>query len=340
MKKLMGIALAGLLVAAGTPARALDLEDVLQLLAADVEERTILQVVESEEAIFHLDVEDILDLKELGASDDFIRRLMDTPERYGKGSAKASKNDYDYDLYDDDYSVVFLNHYYDPFGYYWYASPRTYVYYSPFWWNHHGFYYAGHWCWDWWDPWNPCVRYWDVRAGYAHHWGHSRTAPAVRTARPGAAHRTAVARRTHRARTISRRAGVEPPMVTRTVTRSTSPRATRTERSGAGIAKSPRATYRSTAPGRTSDAPARVRASRPATPKREATRHYRQSTPSKEPSTAPRVKRSNQPAPTTKPESKSTPRVSNPKQTAPPKTAPRATPRSSPAPRTSRRTRT
>ncbi|MCK4412842.1 MAG: hypothetical protein KAY32_04800 [Candidatus Eisenbacteria sp.] len=176
---------------AAAPAGAIDLDEILRLERAGVSEETILKVVEVDQAFFYLSVDDIIDLKDAGASEWFIRELMETPERFG-ATAEA---DYYYDVdpawneaYDDsdlyadyvsigidDYETVFVHHYYDPFAYHWYPWPRLYVYYSPFWWSHSGFYYAGHWSRDWWDPWNPCYRYCDYRYGWRRHFGPSHT---------------------------------------------------------------------------------------------------------------------------------------------------------------------
>jgi hypothetical protein len=177
---------------AAAPAGAIDLFEILRLERAGVSEETILKVVEVDQSVFYLSADDIIDLKEAGASEWFIRELMETPERFPDATV-----DYYYDadpdwtdayVYDDDdlyseyrtigiddYETVFVHHYYDPFAYYWYPWPRFYVYYSPFWWSRAGFYYAGHWSWDWWDPWSPCYHYCDYRYGWRHHFGPSHT---------------------------------------------------------------------------------------------------------------------------------------------------------------------
>jgi len=222
----LGISLAGII----TPAAALTLDDVIRLKLAGVGEETILHVVEAEEAVFYLSVDEIIDLKETGASDDFIRALMQTPNQYGDRPAYREEYQYDdddyvlddyYDIYDpygfDDYSTVFTHYYYDPFAYHWYVWPRFYVYYSPFWWFNAGTYYAGHWCRDWWDPWGSCVWYCDAHYGYSHYFGPSHTR--AYEGRTWHRLRDATTRRVDRERQIYKRAGLSEPPTSQTRSR-------------------------------------------------------------------------------------------------------------------------
>jgi len=198
------------LMAGATVAAALDLDDIIRLKLADVDEETIVQVVEQDGTVFLLTVDDIIDLKDAGASEWLIRRLMatsdpsvledgyddedeyddeDRADLYGESDDYARYDDYAAGGYDDyysgyrqadyldpyDYATVFVYKYYDPFAYYWYPFPRHYIYYSPFWWSHTGFYFAGHYSWDWWDPWGPCTWFWDTHYGWDHHFGPSHT---------------------------------------------------------------------------------------------------------------------------------------------------------------------
>ncbi len=190
----------------------LTVDDVIDLLLAGVSEETILQAVEESESVFHLSVDDIIDLRQAGASDDLIRELMDTPWRFSGVEREVHVyHHYDWDFYDpfdfDDYTVVFINHYYDPFAYYWYPWPRFYVYYSPFWWTSAGFYYAGHWCPDWWDPWGPCVWYCDTYFGFYYYWGPSRTR--IRSGRIWSRDRALVHRRIEKERAVWRHLGLQ-----------------------------------------------------------------------------------------------------------------------------------
>ncbi|MBD3236487.1 MAG: hypothetical protein GF330_07275, partial [Candidatus Eisenbacteria bacterium] len=216
------------LLALGSSASAVTVDDLIRLKLAGVGEETILHVVEAEGGLLYLGVDDIIDLREAGASDAFLRALIDlTPdgsERAATGSSyrqESYRDDYgsrwqdEYDLYEpfdyyDDYTIVFTNYYYDPFAYHWHVWPRYYVYYSPFWWSHTGFYYAGFWSRDWWDPWSACVWYCDWHWGYNRYYGRSQTrAAAGRTWRRV---REATAERIAREKRIYRRAGAgEPP---------------------------------------------------------------------------------------------------------------------------------
>ncbi|MCK4305999.1 MAG: hypothetical protein KAY24_17300 [Candidatus Eisenbacteria sp.] len=204
----VGALLAGLLAGVAPDAQALNIDDIIRLKLAGVGEETILRVVEDEGAVFYLSVENILDLKDVGSSDEFIRALMDTRNETGDSPQKETSYNYEsYEFFDDDdYATVFIHHYYDPFAYHWYVYPRFYVYYSPFWWTNCGFYFGGHWCWDWWDPWGPPSYYCYGHYGYAHYCGPSQTG--VYTYNPKRQLARATARRYSRERTIYRRAGL------------------------------------------------------------------------------------------------------------------------------------
>lgn len=242
-----GFLLLGLLTAAPA-AQALSLDDIIRLKLAGVEEETILRVVDAEEAVFYLSVEDILDLKDAGASDDFIRELMDTPERF-PGSEYRSTDDiyiHGYEPFDNnDYATVFTHYYYDPFAYYWYPWPRFYAYYSPFWWTNCGFYFAGHWCWDWSDPWGSCYWYCDRNYGYCHYFGPSRTRVRARGSEWRAAGAGGATGRLSRQRAIWRQADLSEPRTTRVRAPSTSARLTRPTTHRASSDKIARPTYRS-----------------------------------------------------------------------------------------------
>ena len=169
-------------------AGALDLNDIIRLKLAGVSETTIMDVVHQEGTAFVLSVDDIIDLKDAGASDWLIEQLLETEDEAGdRGYSYDVDPEWedvygadDYDAYDDfldpyGYTTVFSYQYYDPFAYYWYPMPYSYIYYSPFWWSCSGFYFAGHWTWDWWDPWGPSYYYWDHHHGWDHHFGPSHT---------------------------------------------------------------------------------------------------------------------------------------------------------------------
>jgi hypothetical protein len=172
----LGIVSALLVAVSVGVAQALTFDEVIRLKLADVEEETILKVIEVDRSMFSLSVEDILDLRDVGCSNDFIRALIATvPDESGTQQNTVYVYE-DYEPFDDDdYQTVFQNYYYDPFAYHWYSWPSSFLYYSPFWWSHSGFYYGGHWCSDWWDPWGPCYSYCDSHWGYSHHYGYDRS---------------------------------------------------------------------------------------------------------------------------------------------------------------------
>ncbi|MEZ4655154.1 MAG: hypothetical protein R3E12_16560 [Candidatus Eisenbacteria bacterium] len=112
------------LFALASPAWAMSVSDVLDLLRAGVSESVILDQVDAEDARFQLDTEDILALKNMGASDDLVRALIAT----GDDGDERDDADWTDDYYANDYyrsqpSSVTLSFAYDPFGYYWYCSP-------------------------------------------------------------------------------------------------------------------------------------------------------------------------------------------------------------------------
>jgi hypothetical protein len=162
------------MLAIATPASAMTIDDVLELLQAGVNEAVILDQVEAEDARFRLETEDILALKNLGASDDLVRALI----------ATADESEYDGGTWSDDYysndyyyrparSSVSLSFSYDPFGYYWYCSPYYYGYYYPFRTINFGWYYGG--ClsrswWGWHGYWPTYYRdYCAVRYPHSYH---------------------------------------------------------------------------------------------------------------------------------------------------------------------------
>lgn len=211
-----GLALLLALLASPAAWATLTFDDLVRLVSAGVSEETILDLADVEGASFDLTVEQIIELKEVGASEEFIRALMATAEVQGDERLYDRGDAYDddpEDVYDDDvledYSTVFLYHYYDPFAYYWYAWPSYYVYYSPFWWSRAGFYYGGAWSWDWWDPWSPSSWYCHDHYGYQHWFGPPRTRP--HGERDWHRMRTGFSDRAERERAVWQRAGLVRP---------------------------------------------------------------------------------------------------------------------------------
>lgn len=176
MRHLAALTLA--MAAFATPAAAMTLDDVLALLQAGVNEEVILDQVDAEDARFRLETEDILALKNVGASDDLVRSLIATSDGSREDDGGSWSDDYYSNDYYRDRSSVSLSFTYDPFGYYWYCSPYYYGYYYPFRTINFGWYYAG--ClsrswWGWHAYWPTYYRdycaYWYPRSHYYHH-GH------------------------------------------------------------------------------------------------------------------------------------------------------------------------
>src|SRR5512144_753395 len=69
-------------------AAAMDVDDVIALLEDGVGEQVILDQVAAESAHFELTTQDILDLRDAGASDDLIRELILT------GTDQGSRSDW------------------------------------------------------------------------------------------------------------------------------------------------------------------------------------------------------------------------------------------------------
>lgn len=159
-KPLIGLVVLALLSA--TPALAIDLDDVINMLEADVSEDVILRVIDSEGARFYITSEDILDLRYAGASDWFLDEILDR-------RIKTSRSQYrHYHVHDPYHHYVSIGIVYDPFDYYFVSWPYYYAYVSPFRFSWTWWYYGGPYHHHWWGPSCWRVRYYD------HSWG-SRT---------------------------------------------------------------------------------------------------------------------------------------------------------------------
>jgi hypothetical protein len=158
MKRLIILAAFALAPTMAGSALAMDVDDVIALLDGGVGEEVILDQVAAENAQFALSTEDILDLRDAGASNDLIQQLILT------GGKRSSSDDWTSRYYGPSVRVRL---YYDPFGYNWYAWPYSFSYYYPFDWWDCGFYYAGWWNHRWWvgRPWHNY--YWNH-----YHWDH------------------------------------------------------------------------------------------------------------------------------------------------------------------------
>jgi len=169
---ILGLCAAGL-VALAAPAQALTVDDVIGLTRAKANDAIIMAKIEADGTVFHLTVQEILDLKKAGVSDDVITYMINTgkmdaepeamapedtttdiqnvqPEQSGSGD--SSDQGYATDLdqsYRGNVSVSF-GYYYPHWPGYWYS-----YYYDPFWWPSLSFY------WSYWQPYPYYYAYYD-----------------------------------------------------------------------------------------------------------------------------------------------------------------------------------
>jgi len=156
-KSLIGTALLGLLLA--SPAPAVDLNDILRMLDAGVGEEVVLKVVDSDRTEFTLTSDDLIDLKEAGASDWLLKELLDRSEE------PVQVIDRSYRVIEPSYSSLTIGYIYDPFDYYFITWPYYYAYYSPFRFSWNWWYYGGPVHHNWCDPWGHRADYYDGRWG-------------------------------------------------------------------------------------------------------------------------------------------------------------------------------
>jgi hypothetical protein len=155
--------LLGLSLATST-ARAITVDEIVRLLDKGVGERVILEQVAAEDARLRLTSDEILALKEAGASDGLLRALIRTGRAPEVSDEARTSDAPERELEEDSlraggalvdrYAVPIprARAYYDPFGWYWRPWPWYAGYHSPFRWIDCGFYHGG--CWDhWWWRW-------------------------------------------------------------------------------------------------------------------------------------------------------------------------------------------
>jgi hypothetical protein len=156
-KPLIGTALMALLLV--SPVLAVDLDDVFRMLEAGMGDEVILKVIDADRAEFVLTSDDLIDLKEAGASDWLLEALLDRSEKPSRAVEGS------YRVIEPSYSMVTIGYVYDPFDYYFVTWPYYYAYYSPFTFCWNWWYYGGpihrHWC----DRWGSRVNYYDGRWG-------------------------------------------------------------------------------------------------------------------------------------------------------------------------------
>lgn len=214
----------GLTAALSSPAMALSVPDIVRMLRADIGEEIILRQMAVDQSALHLTAEEILALKEAGASDYLLSALIESGrpgwERDADDSAAGSSAaeapqppDPDVPLSARGYDPpgVDVHLYYDPFGTTlagreWCGTPWVYAYVFPFHWVDCRWYYAGWWPWRWtWSRWDACwappAHFWPPHRPAYHHdhrgsregryaWSRTPDRPG-RPERPGRAARTA-----------------------------------------------------------------------------------------------------------------------------------------------------
>jgi hypothetical protein len=155
-KLLIGTALFTMFLA--PPVLAIDLDEVYDMLKAGVGEEVILKAIDTDRAEFVLTSEDLINLKQAGASNWFLDEMLN---RSGK---PVPVEETAYRVVEPSYSLG-IGFAYDPFDYYFAAWPYYYSYYSPysFCWN--WWYYGGPYHDDWCDPY--CYR----NDYYCDNWG-------------------------------------------------------------------------------------------------------------------------------------------------------------------------
>lgn len=134
-----------LTLSAAAAARAMDVDDVIGMLQAGIGEDVILKALDASEDTLFLTSEDLVDLKDAGASDWFLDELLSREEQPSSYPTR-SYGSYYYPM-PGYYSIGLV---YDPFDYYFACYPYYYAYLAPlsFSWNwwYYGGPYHGSWC--------------------------------------------------------------------------------------------------------------------------------------------------------------------------------------------------
>lgn len=156
-RALVGSLLLALLLV--SPVLAVDLDDLIRMLEAGVGEEVILKVVDADHTEFALTSDDLIDLKDAGASDWLLEELLDRSVEPARTVHRS------YRVIEPDYRLISIGLVYDPFDYYFAAWPYYYAYYSPFTFCWNWWYYGGpvhrHWC----EPWGWRVNYYHGHLG-------------------------------------------------------------------------------------------------------------------------------------------------------------------------------
>ncbi len=135
-------------------AHAMDVDDVIGMLRAGIGEDVVLKALDASGSTLDLTSDDLVDLKDAGASDSFLDELLNREQQ--APSYPSSSNYYYYP-----FGTV-----YDPFDYYFAYYPYYYAYMAPFSFSLNWWYYGGPYHHCWWQPGHGYrVHY------YSSHWG-------------------------------------------------------------------------------------------------------------------------------------------------------------------------
>jgi hypothetical protein len=152
-----------LAVSLAASAHAMTVDDVVGMLQAGIGEDVILKAVDATGDQMVITPDDLVAMKDAGASDAFLDDLLD------RTTGARPNAGYNYPYGSPGYgspSYLSLGIVYDPFDYYFACSPYYYAYVSPFRFSYSWWYYGAPAHHAWWEPWDGYrVRY------YRAHWG-------------------------------------------------------------------------------------------------------------------------------------------------------------------------
>jgi len=76
-------------IAAPRAAVALTVADIIKMVEYEIPDEQIVKKIEKERSVFKLSAQEIIELKKKGVSDKVIRFMLETPQRFGKGTGKG-----------------------------------------------------------------------------------------------------------------------------------------------------------------------------------------------------------------------------------------------------------
>jgi|GEM_PF-4020038 len=130
-------------------AHAMDLDDVERMLQAGIGEDVVLKALDASRSQFVVTSDDLVALKEAGASDWFLDQLLDRNKQQQR-TYDVSGSAYSYSGPSRGYVSIGLA--YDPFDYYFASYPYYYAYCAPWSFSWNWWYYGGPYHRAWWEP--------------------------------------------------------------------------------------------------------------------------------------------------------------------------------------------